>query len=187
GAIRLALEHEFVDPTYGSSIFSLAGHAALWRRDLDQARRVQESWRVFAVRGKWVDACRQSLDAGIAALEGRTVESLGLFNEAAQTLRDDGVMLDTCLCLLDEVAVLGPAHPGGQAAADEARQIVKRLRAVALEAHLDRLLAVDPIGAAMGSLAGPGPSSDEIRRQAREEEAEAEERKSPRLFSTPPR
>lgn len=44
----------------------------------------------------------------------------------------------------------------------------------------------DPIGAAMGSLAG-GPSSDEMRRQAREEETEAEERKLPRLFSTPPR
>jgi len=45
----------------------------------------------------------------------------------------------------------------------------------------------DPIGAAMGSLAGPGPSSDEMRRQAREEDAEAEERKLRRLYSTPPR
>ena len=35
----------------------------------------------------------------------------------------------------------------------------------------------DPIAAAMGSLAGPGPSSDELRRMLREEEAEIEERK----------
>lgn len=35
----------------------------------------------------------------------------------------------------------------------------------------------DPIGAAMGSLAGPGPSSEEVRWMLREEEAEIEERK----------
>jgi bifunctional DNA-binding transcriptional regulator/antitoxin component of YhaV-PrlF toxin-antitoxin module len=35
----------------------------------------------------------------------------------------------------------------------------------------------DPIGAAIGSLAGPGPTSDEMRRIARAEEAEIEERK----------
>ena len=35
----------------------------------------------------------------------------------------------------------------------------------------------DPIAAVMGSFAGPGPSSKELMRQFREEEAEAEERK----------
>lgn len=50
-----------------------------------------------------------------------------------------------------------------------------------------RPLPDDPIGAAMGSLAGPGPSSDEMRRRARQEDAEAEERKVRRLYSTPPR
>jgi AbrB family looped-hinge helix DNA binding protein len=40
-----------------------------------------------------------------------------------------------------------------------------------------RPLPDDPIAAAMGSLAGPGPTTDEIRAQYRAEEAEAEERK----------
>jgi len=35
----------------------------------------------------------------------------------------------------------------------------------------------DPIGAAAGSLAGPGPSSEEMLRISREEEAEAEAHK----------
>lgn len=39
-----------------------------------------------------------------------------------------------------------------------------------------RPLPDDPIGAAMGSLAGPGLSSEEMIRQFREEEAEAEAR-----------
>ena len=38
-------------------------------------------------------------------------------------------------------------------------------------------LPADPIGAAMGSLRGRGPSSDQIRAEAREEEAEREDRK----------
>jgi hypothetical protein len=50
-----------------------------------------------------------------------------------------------------------------------------------------RPLPDDPIGAAAGSLAGPGPTSDEMRRQLREEEAEAEARKWSRLSSTRPR
>jgi len=47
-----------------------------------------------------------------------------------------------------------------------------------------RPLPADPIGAAAGSLAGQGPTSDESRRQWREEEAEIEARKLPRLSST---
>lgn len=40
-----------------------------------------------------------------------------------------------------------------------------------------RPIPADPIGAAMGSLAGPGPTSDEMMRMMREEERLAEERK----------
>jgi len=40
-----------------------------------------------------------------------------------------------------------------------------------------RPLPDDPIAAAMGSLAGPGPTTDEIREQLRAEELEAYERK----------
>ena len=43
----------------------------------------------------------------------------------------------------------------------------------------------DPIGAAMGSLAGTPISSDEMLRQSREEDAEAEEHKWRAQFSTP--
>ncbi|MEX2547007.1 MAG: hypothetical protein WD830_04370 [Chloroflexota bacterium] len=43
----------------------------------------------------------------------------------------------------------------------------------------------DPIGAVMGSLAGPGPSVNEMMRQHREEEAEIEERKFGHLRREP--
>jgi AbrB family looped-hinge helix DNA binding protein len=50
-----------------------------------------------------------------------------------------------------------------------------------VEDHGDSLvlrpIPVDPIGAAMGSFAGPGPTSDEMRAQERAEEASAERRR----------
>jgi len=45
------------------------------------------------------------------------------------------------------------------------------------EALVIRPLPDDPIAAAMGSLAGPGPTTDEIREQSRAEELLAYERK----------
>ncbi|CAN5244747.1 hypothetical protein BH24CHL7_BH24CHL7_11840 [soil metagenome] len=101
---------------------------------------MQQSLVKFAVRGKWVDASRKSLDAGILALEGRTAEAVALFSEATQTHREGGVALDTALCLLDQVAVLDAGQPPAQAAAEEARQVVDRLGAAALHEHLERLL-----------------------------------------------
>ena len=52
---------------------------------------------------------------------------------------------------------------------------------LSLEDAGDRLvlrpIPADPIGAAMGSLAGPGPTSDALRKMFREDEAAADERK----------
>lgn len=45
------------------------------------------------------------------------------------------------------------------------------------DALILRPLPFDPISAAIGSLAGPGPTSDALRATYRQEEAEAEERK----------
>jgi AbrB family looped-hinge helix DNA binding protein len=56
-----------------------------------------------------------------------------------------------------------------------------RTRTLSVEDRGDALVLrpvpADPIGAALGSLAGPGPSSEEMRAQTRSEEALADERK----------
>lgn len=46
------------------------------------------------------------------------------------------------------------------------------------ESLVVRPVPEDPIGAAIGSLAGPGPSSDEIRAQEREADARTERRRA---------
>jgi AbrB family looped-hinge helix DNA binding protein len=54
-------------------------------------------------------------------------------------------------------------------------------RVLDVEDHGDHVVvrpaAEDPVDALYGSLAGPGPSVEELRREFREEEREAEERK----------
>lgn len=45
------------------------------------------------------------------------------------------------------------------------------------EALVLRPIPADPIGAAIGSLAGPGPTSDEVRKRERREEGEIERRR----------
>ena len=132
---------EVEDPTYSSTAYSLAGHSALWLRDVDRARDAEKALNGLTVRGQWVDACRRSLAAGIAALEGNSHEALTGFTEAARMFRDHGMPFDTALCLMDEVATLGTDQPAGRAAADEAREILQNLGASVLLDQLDRLSA----------------------------------------------
>jgi hypothetical protein len=132
------MPHQFADPTYTSAAYVLAGHAMLWQGDAERARLVADRFRGFNLRGKWVNACRTVLDAGIAALEGRNLEARSGFRDAIGTLRDEGVLLDVLLSLIDEVATLGVTEPAGQAAAAEARQLAERLGAVVLLEQLER-------------------------------------------------
>jgi class 3 adenylate cyclase/tetratricopeptide (TPR) repeat protein len=137
--VEPVLGHQFADMTYASSTYAVAGHAALWRRDAEAARRAVERWAEFAGRGRWVDASRRVLAAGLAALEGRTAEARSAFDEATGTLRNDGVQLDLLLALIAEVATLGVDDAAGQAAAEEAGQLADRLGAVVLRQRLDAL------------------------------------------------
>jgi hypothetical protein len=97
------------------------------------------------MHGRVVDASRQTIEAGIAALEGRTAEAVSLYAEAARQLRDLGLPLLVALGDLDLLATLGPGAARA-AAEEEARDIVAKLGAIALLPRLDALAA------------GPSPS-----------------------------
>ena len=90
------------------------------------------------MHGRVVDASRQTIEAGIAALEGRTAEAVSLYAEAARQLRDLGLPLLVALGDLDLLATLGPGA-ARVAAEQEARDIVAKLGATALLPRLDAL------------------------------------------------
>jgi hypothetical protein len=132
---------QYEDPTYASSAYSLAGHAALWAGNLDRAVYVSDHLNRLGVRGQWVDASRRSLEAGIAALSGSPAEAAAGFAEATRMLRDHDMPLDLAFCLMDEAVTLGVSDGAGRNAADEARKLLTDLGAVALIDRLDRLMS----------------------------------------------
>ncbi len=75
-----------------------------------------------------------------------------------------------------------PITTGGQVSIPAEVRHRWRTRRVVIEDLGDRLVLrpvpADPIGAAIGSLASPGPSSDEMRATLRGEEAAADHRRA---------
>ena len=135
---------DLTDTTYGSLAYAMAGHAALWRHDAAGARAALRDLEGMQLRGRLLDAMRQTLEAGIAALSGRTPEATAAFADAARRYRELAVPLALGLSDLDAVATLGADTPAGLAAADDARDVLTRLGATALLDRLDAPEAARP-------------------------------------------
>jgi hypothetical protein len=118
-----------------------AARANLWARDLAQARRDLDATIETGIHGALIEANIVTIRAGIAALEGRTAEARTLYRDALERwgeLRQE--WLEALACL-DLVLLLGPDDPDAPAAADRAREILERLRAVPFLERLDAALA----------------------------------------------
>ena len=140
-ASREFVDDENFEPTYGSKHYRLAGHAAVWLRDIEQSSQRLAQMNSLTLRGMWLDAVRRALAAAVAAFEGRKQEAIAGFAEQVRVLRDAGMVLDVALVLMDEVAAVGTDEPAGRAAADEAREILTKLGAKVLLEYLDQLVA----------------------------------------------
>ncbi len=120
-----------------------AGRSALWLSDPQRVAETLEKLTEAHVHGAWLDAVRLGLEAGRAALEGRTDEGAHLFAKATEALRDLGVPFDLALTQLDRITVLGPDHPDSPAAAKEAHAIFERLGAKPFLERLEAVLAAN--------------------------------------------
>ena len=92
-------------------------------------------------RGAAVTADRMTLRAGLAALEGRGDDAARLYRESLRAWRELGLPWDEALCALDMATLLDPAEPEVRAAAEAARAILTRLRAMPFLDRLDAALA----------------------------------------------
>ena len=143
------------DPGNAPNYLVAAARTALLARDAASAAVDLDALEATGVRGTLTDAGRMSIRAGLAALDGREPEALGLYRDAMRGFRDVGVPLDEALTAIEMATLLDPAEPGVRAAAEAAREILARLGAVTLTARLDAAMA-RPAGAADLS-ARPGP------------------------------
>jgi hypothetical protein len=118
---------------------AFAARAALWMKD--RARMADALSKVDAVqvRGGWVDTMRQTLHAGLLALEGRAEEAAQGYIAAARRWRELETWFQLALSQFDFAATIGTDHPDAKAAADEAREIFTRLGAKPLLQRLEKI------------------------------------------------
>ncbi len=90
------------------------------------------------MHGRWIDATRDVLDAGLAGLEGRRRESTSLYEAATRRLRDLDLPLDLGFCLLEFATFTGPDGGEVEAALDEARALFATLGSPPLLALVDQ-------------------------------------------------
>ncbi len=114
--------------------------AALLGRDLEAAREglrhaESENWV-----GRYVDAERALAEAGIAALEGRTVEALAAFRRAVDMATAAGALFDVALVQLCALTML-PGEPSIAAWAQEARERFEIVKSPPLLERLEEAIS----------------------------------------------
>ena len=118
-----------------------SARAALWLGEVGEARADLVALDASGVHGPAIETGRATIQAGIAALEGRPADALALYRDALREWRDLGLVWDEALCGLDMATLLDPADAEVRAAADAAREILVRLEAAPFLARLVAAMA----------------------------------------------
>ena len=135
-----------------------AGRAALLAGDATAARLALERLVETGLRGGALDMDRLAIEAGIAALEGRTDEAQRRFRDALAGWRELELPWDEAVTGWLALATLGSDDPVARAAGLESVRILRDLGAAPVLAAVERLLG--PSAAA--DAAGPSPVGDQV-------------------------
>jgi tetratricopeptide (TPR) repeat protein len=126
----------------------IAAYASLWAGDADGLRTAQKRLEELHRHGRGVSAEKLGIEAGLAALERRPEDALGMFRDALRGWDELGLPWDRALTAIGMAAVLDPADPEVVAAAAVARRTFEDLGARPfldqLEAMLNRPRAREP-------------------------------------------
>jgi class 3 adenylate cyclase/tetratricopeptide (TPR) repeat protein len=128
-------------PSAAAGYLYLAARPALWGGDSARVKEALERLDATGVHGPVAEIHRATLRAGLAAIDGRSTEALGLYREALRGLHDLGLPWDQALTAIDMASLLDPTEPEVRAAADAARQILVGLGARPFVDRLDAALA----------------------------------------------
>ena len=136
---------------------------ALWLGDRERARTPLEINLAFPVQGRFVEANRLALRAGVMAMDGDTDGALAMYREAERMYRVLEMPFPLSMSLMEAGTLLDPAIPAVAAAAVEARAIMERLGSPPLLARLEAMLEAQAArfgGQRAGRPSGPGAASD---------------------------
>ena len=121
--------------------FYQAARPALWDGDVAAVQTDLAALDATGVHGRVVEVRRMTIRAGLAALEGRTADALGLYREALRGWRDVGQTWDEALTGIDMATLLEPSEPEVRSAAESTRAILMRLGAKPFLQRLDAAMA----------------------------------------------
>jgi hypothetical protein len=110
-----------------------AAQAAIWSRDAVKVRSARAA--MAPLRGRWIETARRTVDAGIAALEGRTEDALALYRESSDAWLAMDLPMDHAYCAID-AALLLPPDGVPETDVRRAREYLERLGAKPM---MDRL------------------------------------------------
>ncbi|TME09605.1 MAG: hypothetical protein E6I65_10425 [Chloroflexi bacterium] len=127
-------------PQGGADGWRLAARAAIWAGDVEGARTDLEGLEGLHRRGRGVRLERLTIEAGIAALEGRSGEALATYREVLRGWDDLGLPWDRSLCAIDMATILDPSEAEVVAAGSQARAALEQLGARPFLARLDAAL-----------------------------------------------
>ena len=130
---------------YAPSMIAMAARAAIWPGDAAGARGDLEALGETGTHGPAVELRRKTIQAGLAALDGRPHEALMLYREVLRGCGDLRLAWDEALTAIDMAMLLDPAEPAVQEAADAARGILSDLGARPYLARLEAALARVPV------------------------------------------
>ena len=146
-------EQARLDPFSAAGNLVDAADAALWLRDGARATEAVSALDATGTHGRFIDAIRTSLDAGVAGLEGRRADAVAGYRAAATALRSLETPFELARAGLTAAIVLGPDEPGIAELVEESRRTLERLGAVRLLERFEAVLLEDA-GPAAGSQDG---------------------------------
>ena len=123
-----------------------AGKAAILAGDATGAREALDNLTLNGTRGRVIDIERETIEAGVAALEGRTDDAVARYRAALATWGEMGLPWDQAWAAWTAVASLGTEVPEARAWGAAARSILAQLGAAPLVGRLDEALGADDPG-----------------------------------------
>jgi len=129
------------EPNIGEVYLARAVRAALWGHDVVKAREIADRLDTHPSSAAATIAARIAARAGIAALEGRSLDAIAGFRDGLARDRATGQDFALACAGLDYALLVGPEEPSVRATAAEARAIFERIRARPYMERLDAAIA----------------------------------------------
>jgi tetratricopeptide (TPR) repeat protein len=128
-ALKNYLEIAEDDENASHEYFYRAARAAAWLGDVQKVRDCSERVEAIGGYGPILIGRHQSMQANIAALEGRPAEALALYRETLNNFRTAKAVYDEAMVGLDMAKLLDPSEPEVAAVVESTRAILERLGA----------------------------------------------------------